>query len=189
MVIFETVVKGVGVAMIQRFAREAQKLAKVAGEVDILISSNKRLQELNHRFRRKNKPTDVLSFPRPIGGDIAISADIARQNAILYGHSPAEELKVLVLHGMLHLAGHDHESDDGQMARTESRLRAQLKLPASLIDRAHGSVTQKAVPTKTRAATSTANKRRRKKSADPVARRTPHKATTARKTKAARSAQ
>jgi probable rRNA maturation factor len=185
MVIFETAVKGVSVAMIQRFSRKAQKLAKVKGDVDILISSNKRLQELNRRFRRKNKPTDVLSFPRPSGGDIAISADIARQNAALYGHGHAEELKILVLHGMLHLAGYDHESDNGQMARTESRLRAQLKLPASLIDRAHGSVTQKAVPTKTYSATSTTNKRRSKKSANPEAR----KASAAPKTKSARSAQ
>jgi probable rRNA maturation factor len=188
MVIFETAVKGVSVAMIQRFARQAQKLAKVPGEVDILISSNKRLQELNLRFRHKNKPTDVLSFPRPSGGDIAISADIARQNAILYGHSHTEELKILVLHGMLHLAGHDHESDNGQMARTESRLRTQLKLPASLIDRAHRSVAQKAVPTKTRAATSTINKRRSKKSATPIARRTPRKVKV-RKAKSARSLQ
>ena len=135
---------------IQRFARQAQKLAKVPGEVDILISGNKRLQELNRRFRRKNKPTDVLSFPRPAGGDIAISADIARQNATLYGHSLAEELKVLILHGMLHLAGHDHESDNGRMARVEARLRTQLKLPASLIDRAHSSVTQKATRNKNR---------------------------------------
>jgi probable rRNA maturation factor len=185
MIIFEIPVNGVSVAMLQRFARKAQKLAKVAGEVDILVSGNKRLQELNRRFRRKNKPTDVLSFPRPSGGDIAISADIARQNAALYEHTPAEELKVLILHGMLHLAGHDHESDNGQMARTESRMRTQLKLPASLIDRAHSPVKQKAVPIKTRAAaTSTANKRRGKKSAKPM----PPK-TTARKTKAARSNQ
>jgi probable rRNA maturation factor len=111
-------------------------LAKVQGEVDVLIAGNQRLRELNRRFRRKNKPTDVLSFPRPSGGDIAISADIARDNARLYGHSLADELKVLVLHGMLHLAGHDHESDNGRMARAEARLRARLKLPASLIDRA-----------------------------------------------------
>ena len=190
MVIFETAVKGVSVAMIQRFSRKAQKLANIKGEVDILISSNKRLQELNRRFRRKNKPTDVLSFPRPVGGDIAISADIARQNAMLYGHSHAEELKVLVLHGMLHLAGYDHESDNGQMARTEARLRAKLKLPASLIDRAHGTITQRAAPTKTRTMAILANKPRNKKSAKPMARRTPqHKASAARKTKSARSAQ
>lgn len=138
MVIFETAVKGVSAARIQSFARQAQKLAGISGEVDILISDNKRLQELNRRFRRKNKPTDVLSFPRPTGGDIAISAKIARENAAHFGHTTVDELKVLVLHGMLHLAGHDHESDDGQMARKEALLRARLKLPASLIDRTQG---------------------------------------------------
>src|SRR5580765_490455 len=139
MVIFETAVRGVSAARIQSFARQAQKLAGISGEVDILISNNKRLQEFNRRFRRKNKPTDVLSFPRPTGGDIAISAEIARENAARYGHATAVELKVLVLHGMLHLAGYDHESDNGQMARKESLLRARLKLPASLIHRTHAS--------------------------------------------------
>jgi probable rRNA maturation factor len=142
MVIFETAISGASThgltpAQIQRFARRAQTLAKVKGEVDILISSNMRLRDLNRRFRHKNKPTDVLSFPRPSGGDIAISADIALENAHRYGHGMAEELKILVLHGMLHLAGYDHESDNGRMARVETRLRSQLKLPASLIDRAH----------------------------------------------------
>jgi probable rRNA maturation factor len=142
MVIFETTVSdvptpGVSTAQLQRFVRRAQTLAKVKGEVDILISDNTRLRDLNHRFRHNNKPTDVLSFPRPSGGDIAISAQIARDNAGRYGHSIAEEIKILVLHGMLHLAGYDHEADNGRMARTEARLRSQLKLPASLIDRMH----------------------------------------------------
>ena len=141
MVIFEKAVStastpGVTPVQMQRFVRQAQALAKVQGEVDVLIAGNQRLRQLNRRFRRKNKPTDVLSFPRPSGGDIAISADIARDNARLYGHSLADELKVLVLHGMLHLAGYDHETDNGRMARAEARLRARLKLPASLIDRA-----------------------------------------------------
>jgi probable rRNA maturation factor len=140
MVIFEKAVsaasaRGVTPTQMQRFVRQAQTLAKVQGEVDILISGNQRLRELNRRFRRKNKPTDVLSFPRPSGGDIAISAQIARDNAARFGHSVADELKILVLHGMLHLAGYDHESDNGRMARVESRLRARLKLPASLIHR------------------------------------------------------
>jgi probable rRNA maturation factor len=141
MVIFEKAdsasTPGVTPAQLQRFVRRAQTLAKVPGEVDVLISGNQRLRELNRRFRRKNKPTDVLSFPRPSGGDIAISAQIARNNARLHGHSVADELKILVLHGMLHLAGYDHESDNGRMARIEARLRVRLKLPASLIDRAH----------------------------------------------------
>jgi probable rRNA maturation factor len=167
MLIFETAVKGVSATVLQRFVRRAQKLAKVAGEVDVLISTNRRLHALNRRFRRKNKPTDVLSFPRPTGGDIAISADIARQNAALYGHGMAEEVKILVLHGMLHLAGHDHESDTGHMARLESRLRAQLKLPASLIDRSHVPALRKAAQSKSeqpkiRLATTTAKKRAQK---------------------------
>lgn len=156
MVIFEKAVStasasGVTPAQIQRFVRQAQTLAKVKGEVDVLISGNQRLRQLNRRFRRKNKPTDVLSFPRPSGGDIAISAQIARDNARLYGHSIAEELKVLVLHGMLHLAGYDHETDNGRMARAEARLRARLKLPASLIDRArvHGKSARATAPTTT----------------------------------------
>ena len=144
MVIFDPAISGasthgVSAAQLQRFARRAQTLARVTGEVDILISSNTRLRDLNRRFRHKNKPTDVLSFPRPSGGDIAISAQIALDNAHHYGHSLAAELKILVLHGMLHLAGYDHESDNGRMARAEARLRSQLKLPASLIDRAHSS--------------------------------------------------
>lgn len=153
MVIFEKAVSGTSArgltpAQIQRFVRQAQTLAKVKGEVDVLISGNQRLRELNRRFRRKNNPTDVLSFPRPSGGDIAISAQIARDNARLYGHSLADELKILVLHGMLHLAGYDHESDNGRMARVEARLRSQLKLPASLIHRAesHGKSTRATAP-------------------------------------------
>jgi probable rRNA maturation factor len=142
MVIFEKAVstastRGVTPSQIQRFVRRAQAFAKVPGEVDVLLSNNQRLRQLNRRFRRKDKPTDVLSFPRPSGGDIAISADIARANARLYGHSITDELKILVLHGILHLAGYDHETDNGRMARAEARLRARLKLPASLIDRTH----------------------------------------------------
>lgn len=144
MVIFDSEISGASTrsasaAQLQRFARRAQKLVEVQGEIDILIATNKRLRELNRRFRRKNKPTDVLSFPRPSGGDIAISAQIAHDNAQRYGHSFASELKILVLHGMLHLAGYDHESDNGRMAHAESRLRSELKLPASLIDRTYSS--------------------------------------------------
>ena len=142
MVIFDKAVseastRGVSAAEFHRFVRRAQTLARVKGEVDILISGNTRLRDLNRRFRHKNKPTDVLSFPRPSGGDIAISAQIARENARRYGHGMVEELKILVLHGMLHLAGFDHESDNGRMARAEAQMRSQLKLPASLIDRTY----------------------------------------------------
>jgi probable rRNA maturation factor len=144
-IILEKAVNGASRPGLERFARRVQKLAGVTGPVDILISGNRRLQELNRLFRRKNQPTDVLSFPRTEGGDIAISFPIAQQNARRYGHSPAAELKILILHGMLHLAGHDHETDRGRMARIEARLRGQLRLPASLIDRAHGPAAKKRV--------------------------------------------
>jgi probable rRNA maturation factor len=137
MVIVEQKVDGASPAELNRFVRAAQSLAKIRGEVDVLITGNARVKELNRRFRRKNKPTDVLSFPRTEGGDIAISAEIAAENARRYGHGAQEELKILILHGMLHLAGYDHESDSGRMASREARLRAQLKLPASLIERTH----------------------------------------------------
>ncbi|HSM87935.1 MAG TPA: rRNA maturation RNase YbeY [Candidatus Limnocylindrales bacterium] len=135
MIIFETTVGGAGQAALERFARQAQKLARLRGEIAVLITRRRRIQELNRRFRRKDKPTDVLSFPREDGGDIAICAEIARENARRYGHALREELKILVLHGMLHLAGYDHENDGGEMARTEARLRALLKLPLALIER------------------------------------------------------
>lgn len=135
MIIFDKPVDAISHSVLQRFAPRAQKLAGVKGEVAILITSRRKVQALNRRFRRKDKPTDVLSFPGPRGGDIAICAEIARQNAHRLGHSVTDEVKVLMLHGMLHLAGHDHETDSGEMERAEARLRAKLKLPVSLIQR------------------------------------------------------
>jgi len=127
-----------------RFARRAQKLAGVSGEVAVLITDSRGLRSLNRRFRKKDKTTDVLSFPRETGGDIAISAQIAERNALRYGHDTCDELKILVLHGMLHLAGHDHESDQGEMAAKEAALRRRLKLPDSLIGRAAGATAARA---------------------------------------------
>ena len=136
-IILEKPFAGVSEADLKRFAGRAQKLAGVAGEVAVLITDSRRVRSLNRRFRRKDKATDVLSFPREAGGDIAISAQIAARNAQRYGHEFSGELKILMLHGMLHLAGYDHESDQGQMAARELELRRKLKLPGSLIDRAH----------------------------------------------------
>jgi probable rRNA maturation factor len=113
--------------------------------VNVLVTSSAELRSLNQRFRGANKATDVLSFPAPpvmrlrakrVAGEVAISADIARQNARRLGHSVTDEVKILALHGILHLAGFDHERDNGEMARKESRLRLQLKLEGSLIERA-----------------------------------------------------
>jgi probable rRNA maturation factor len=118
-----------------RFARRAQKLAGVSGKVAVLITGSRQVRALNRRFRKKDTATDVLSFPRETGGDIAISAHIAARNADRYGHPVVDELKILVLHGLLHLAGYDHETDHGEMAVREAYLRVRLRLPASLIDR------------------------------------------------------
>ena len=112
---------------------------RLRGEVNIRITSSREMQELNRRFRKKNKPTDVLSFPSglpKLAGDIAISAEIAAANAAELGHSTETELKILILHGLLHLAGYDHETDDGEMQAREAELRQHLKLPVGLIERA-----------------------------------------------------
>lgn len=143
-IIFEQKLGRVGRAGLERFLHQARRLAGVEGQVAVLVAGSRRIQELNRRFRRKNKPTDVLSFPSAEdngngGGDIAICAEIARDNARRYGHSVTQEIKVLLLHGMLHLAGYDHETDQGEMARKEAALRARLKLPASLIGRSRRS--------------------------------------------------
>jgi probable rRNA maturation factor len=112
--------------------------------VNVLVTNSSELRALNRQFRGADKATDVLSFPSPqprrgqakrVAGDIAISADIARENARRLDHSVAGEVKILVLHGILHLAGFDHERDNGEMARKEGRLRQQLKLEAGLIER------------------------------------------------------
>lgn len=139
MIILDRKADAVNPVALQRFARRAQTMARVKGEVAVLITSRRKVQALNRRFRNKDKATDVLSFPSHQGGDIAICFEIARQNAARLGHSVTDEIKILVLHGMLHLAGHDHETDSGQMARAEARLRTRLNLPASLIQRSgHG---------------------------------------------------
>jgi probable rRNA maturation factor len=136
-IIIETPLDGVDRRELVRFAGRAQKLVGISGQVAILIAGNAQLRDLNRRFRRKDKPTDVLSFPREGGGDIAISAQIAAENAVRFGHAPMVELKILVLHGMLHLAGYDHETDQGEMGARESALRKQLGLPDSLTERGH----------------------------------------------------
>jgi probable rRNA maturation factor len=135
-IVFESKPERSGQRSLEAFARQAQKLAGAKGEISVLLTDSGRMQELNRRFRRKDGATDVLSFPRDDGGDLAICMEIARENAARYGHSLAEELKILLLHGMLHLAGYDHETDNGEMAKREMQLRSRLKLPATLIDRA-----------------------------------------------------
>jgi len=141
LVIIQRRVAGLSEAALDKFVARARRASGVRGAVSVLVTSSRELQALNHRFRHKNKPTDVLSFPAIIGlapgfaGDVAISAEIARQNARRLGHTAAEEIRILVLHGMLHLAGYNHELDNGEMEREEARLRKSLGLPVGLIER------------------------------------------------------
>ena len=128
---------------LSRFATRVQRALHLPGEINISITSNGEMRRLNRRFRKKNKPTDVLTFPSQmngITGDIAISLEIAAENAASLGHSLEQEIKILILHGMLHLAGYDHEIDDGEMHARETALRQKLKLPVGLIERVHGTV-------------------------------------------------
>jgi probable rRNA maturation factor len=139
-IVLEHKTRVVSVRALSLFAAKARRALGLQGEVNVRVTSNRDLQELNRRFRRKDKPTDVLSFPSDIpklAGDIAISADIAVANAAEIGHPPETELKILILHGMLHLAGYDHEIDKGAMQARETALRQQLGLPSGLIERAH----------------------------------------------------
>jgi probable rRNA maturation factor len=138
LIILRTPISGVSEVALERFASRARKAARLEGELAILITGNDEIRELNHRFRRKNKATDVLSFPSAmpgVAGDIAISAEIARDNGEQFAHGMLTELKILMVHGMLHLAGYDHEQDEGEMARKERRLRQQLGLQEGLIER------------------------------------------------------
>jgi probable rRNA maturation factor len=143
LIILERKIVGLSAASLQRFILGARKATGLRGKVNLLLTDNAQMRALNLQFRRKDKPTDVLSFPpdferegeNAFAGEIAISADIASDNATRLGHSPAIEVKILALHGILHLAGFDHESDNGQMARKESALRRTLGLPSSLTER------------------------------------------------------
>lgn len=142
MVILQKRVTGLTERALSRFLARARRAAGLRATVDVLVTSNAELQSLNRRFRGQDQPTDVLSFPALPGlkklhaGDIAISAEIAAGNARDLGHSAAEEVKILALHGILHLRGYDHERDRGQMARREQKLRRALRLPLGLIERA-----------------------------------------------------
>ena len=125
---------------VARFARRAQRALGLRGEIGILLTSSAAVRRLNRQFRKKDKTTDVLSFPAANGemaGDIAIALPVAAAQARRFGHALRDEVKLLVLHGLLHLAGYDHEQDGGRMARKEEKLRRMLALPGGLILRKH----------------------------------------------------
>lgn len=129
--------------------------ARARGAVAIALVSDARIRRLNRQYLRRDYATDVLSFPtfqlpavgaRPAPGgrpsdarhlgDIVIARGVARRQARAAGHSRAAELRVLALHGLLHLLGYDHERDDGEMRRIEARLRRKGGLRRGLLERA-----------------------------------------------------
>ena len=128
-------------------ARVAPRSAR--GEVGVALVSNARVRALNRRYRRRDYATDVLSFSSGAGtakpqslapnpyylGDIVIATGVARQQARTAGHSELTELRVLALHGLLHLLGYDHERDRGAMAKLEHKLRRKGGLREGLIER------------------------------------------------------
>ena len=123
----------VDIARLTAVLRGAADALSVKGEVALVLAGDRALRTLNHRYRGKDKPTDVLSFPgsghahaRGDLGDIVISVDTAAANAKRLGRTLPQELGVLALHGFLHVLGYDHESDDGTMDRLERRLRKRL---------------------------------------------------------------
>jgi probable rRNA maturation factor len=119
-------------ARLCRVLRAAARDLGVTGELAVVLTGDRTLRSLNARYRGKDKPTDVLSFPGPGGdeglGDVVISLDTAERNARAVGRSLPQEVDVLALHGFLHVLGYDHETDDGTMDRLERRLRRRLLL-------------------------------------------------------------
>jgi probable rRNA maturation factor len=119
-------------ASIESFANLLKK--RLRTEFTCLLTTDAELARLNRQFRSKNYATDVLSFPGT--QELAISYQRARRQAAEFNHGVEDEIKILMLHGVLHLAGMDHETDNGAMARREAIWRRKLALPNSLIQRA-----------------------------------------------------
>lgn len=117
-------------ARLRRVLRAAARDLGVTGELAVVLAGDRTLRALNARYRGKDRPTDVLSFPGPGGeeglGDVVISLETAARNARAQGRTLPQELDVLALHGFLHVLGYDHATDDGTMDRLERRLRRKL---------------------------------------------------------------
>ena len=140
---------GLSQAALTRFLREAQRAVGLAGSVDVLLAGDATLRRLNREFRGKDKATDVLSFPAAeqfadeFAGDLAISVETAARQAREHGHDLRDEVRVLLLHGLLHLSGMDHETDRGEMAAREAELREKLRMKRGLIARVENSSVRK----------------------------------------------
>lgn len=126
--------------ILRTFAKDLSERVAAGRSFCCLITNDKELHRLNRQFLNHDYPTDVLSFPSAEQGgelgELAISIERAEDQAREYSHAVLDELRVLMLHGMLHLSGMDHERDRGEMARAERKFRKDLGLPNGLIARA-----------------------------------------------------
>jgi len=137
------------VPALRAFITRVRRAVPLDGSVSVALTSDRAIRKLNRDFRGLDHATDVLSFPAAalpdnaaatqaqhiVGGDLALSVDAAARQAKRFGHTLHTELKILLLHGLLHLAGHDHETDNGEMDAAEERLRRRFRLPVALIAR------------------------------------------------------
>jgi len=111
--------------LFESLVRKILKSEKVFGKIDISFVNEAEIRKLNKKFRKKDKPTDVLSFAyneEGVLGDVIISPKIARRNAKLFGTAPKAELKRLVIHGTLHVLGYDH----GRRMKHAEKIYSQL---------------------------------------------------------------
>lgn len=137
--LFQVATPGLARRDARAFAKRLESEVAGGRSFCCLITNDEELRRLNRQFRKKDYSTDVLSFPvldrDNVLGEIAISFDAAKKQAAEHHHAVGEELAVLMLHGVLHLLGMDHETDRGQMGRAEQKWRSSLGLPAGLIER------------------------------------------------------
>ena len=137
--LFDVPARGVRRRDLRQFALTLQQEVARGRDFVCLITSDEALRKWNRQFRKEDYPTDVLSFPNAhageSAGELAISFDRAKAQAAEFGHAPEQEICILMLHGLLHLLGMDHERDGGAMARVERRWRRRYELPPGLIDR------------------------------------------------------
>ena len=126
------------------FEFDINELEKIANyltdkDIELLLTNNEEIQQINRDYRNIDKPTDVLSFPydnfSPFLGSVVISIDKTKEESKKLGHSILEEIKLLFIHGILHIMGYDHEVDNGEMRQKEEEVIKYFKLPKSLIVR------------------------------------------------------
>jgi len=112
----------------------------ITRDIEIIFCDNKQMKKYNFIHRNKNKPTDIISLPieliynEPLGS-LIISLDYIKQSSIRFNHSKQDEFNLLFIHGLLHLIGYDHESDNGEMREKEKEIIQKYNLPSSLIIR------------------------------------------------------